>query len=343
GNTGTVMRFLTAYFSIKEGEWELIGSERMKDRPIKDLVNVLNSIGADITFMGKVGYPPLRIVGKELEGGTCSINASISSQFISALLMIAPLLKKGLEINMEGDAVSYPYVAMTLRILKHFGVKATVKKSRILITPQKYKPKRFHVEADWSAASYIYALVSLSESANVELPGLIKKSLQGDRVVADLMLKFGVKTKFKKDKVVLTRKNFKLKKFEYDFRHTPDLVPTFAVLCAVHRIPFHFKGINALRYKESDRVQALSVELEKLGLKVEVHDDVLIGSEFFDTEYEIKQIETYSDHRIAMSFAIAAMKYPNMVIQDPDVVEKSYPVFWSDLEKIGFRFGYIAE
>jgi 3-phosphoshikimate 1-carboxyvinyltransferase len=343
GNAGTVMRFLTAFFANKEGEWELIGSERMKSRPIKELVEVLRSLGADIEYLGNEGFPPIRINGKALVGGKCSINAEVSSQFISALLLIAPSLEKGLEIKMEGSAVSFPYVAMTLRLMKYFGVKANVKRNMIKVDPQKYKPKRFLVETDWSAASYIYALVSMSESANVEILGLKKKSLQGDSILCDIMQKFGVKTKFKRDRVILSKKEIKINKFEYNFVQNPDLIPTFATLCTVLKVPFHFRGINALRYKESDRVQALNLELEKLGLKMKVAENEMIGSEFFDTEYDHKVLNTYSDHRLAMSFAIAAATNPNLVIQDSDVVSKSYPDFWADLEKIGLQFGYLAE
>ena len=343
GNTGTVMRFLTAYFAIKEGEWELIGSERMKSRPIRNLVDVLLSLGADITYMGNEGYPPLKIVGQDIQGGECVINAEVSSQFIWALLLIAPMLKNGLEISLQGSAVSFPYVSMTLRIMKYFGVKANVKRNMITVDHQKYKSKRFHVETDWSAASYIFAMVSLSKTSKVEIMGLEKKSLQGDSVVSTLMQKFGVKTRFKKDRILLTKKPFKLKNFEYNFVQNPDLIPTFAVLCTIHKIPFHFRGINALRLKESDRVEALSVELEKLGLKLKTTENEMIGTDFFEAEYDYKTFNTYGDHRIAMSFAIAASTNSNLVIEDPDVVEKSYPGFWSDLESIGLKFGYLAE
>ncbi len=343
GNTGTVMRFLTAYFAIKESEWELIGSERMKSRPIKNLVEVLRSIGADITYLGSEGFPPLKIIGKDLDGGKCVINATVSSQFISALLLVAPKLKNGLELTMQGSPVSFPYVSMTLRLMKYFGVKASVKRNMIRVDAQKYKPKRFKVETDWSAASYIYALVSLSKSAKVEILGLKKKSLQGDYIVSDLMQKFGVKTRFKKDRVILSKKTFKLKKFEYNFVQNPDLIPTFAVLCAIHKIPFHFRGINALRLKESDRVQILTLELEKLGLNLKTTENEMIGKHFTKVEYDHITFNTYGDHRIAMSFAIAASTNSNLSIEDPDVVEKSYPGFWSDLEKIGVKFGYLPE
>lgn len=343
GNTGTVMRFLTAYFAIKEGEWDLIGSERMKSRPIKNLVDVLRSIGADINYMGAEGFPPLKIIGKDLDGGKCSINATVSSQFISALLMIAPYLKNGLSLTLQGHAVSFPYVSMTLRLMKYFGVKASVKRNMIRVDNQNYKPKRFQIESDWSSASYIYAMVSLAKSANVEILGLKKKSLQGDSVISDIMQKFGVKTRFKKDRVILNKKAFKLKAFEYNFVQNPDLIPTFAVLCTVHKIPFHFRGINALRLKESDRVETLALELAKLGLNLETTENEMIGKDFFETEYEHKVFNTYGDHRVAMSFAIAASSNSNLVIEDPDVVEKSYPNFWSDLEKIGIKFGYIQE
>lgn len=336
-NSGTTMRFLTAYLSITEGEWILTGSERMKIRPIGDLVNSLASIGADISYIENHGFPPLKIRGKDLPGGRIKIDSTISSQFISALLLIAPKMKSGLELELVGKPVSYDYIQMTLKILSFFNIIYQRVENKIIILPQEYDLKELFVESDWSSASYIYGIASLFNSVSVELSGLKKESWQGDAIIAELMKRFGVVTDFRYNSVIISNNNSICNRFEFDFTNYPDLILTFAVLCACHQVPFYFKGTKALRIKESDRIETLFKELKKVGLYMEVKDDELVGNKFNKVEREIKLINTHGDHRIAMSFSLASIKYPNLIIENPSVVAKSYPNYWSDLENLGIE------
>ncbi|NLJ07078.1 MAG: 3-phosphoshikimate 1-carboxyvinyltransferase [Sphingobacteriales bacterium] len=340
GNTGTIMRFMTAYYAIKEGEWDLIGSERMKERPIKNLVDVLKGFGADIEYLGREGYPPLRIRGKQLKGGKCKVDATVSSQYISALLLIAPKLKNGIEMELMGDPISFPFIKMTLKMLEFYGIKVSVKGKHIYIAPQEYKPANLTVESDWSSASYLYALTAMNDDVEIELPGLHKDSWQGDSIVAKLMKPFGVETVYNKNSISIFRTKRKIKKFEYDFRANPDLAPTFAVICSALKIPFRFEGIHALRIKESDRVAALEEQLQKLNMKVSSTESSLIGEESHQISFFDNVIKSYSDHRIVMSFVPALCLHRELMIEDPDVVEKSYPAFWNDLENLGIMFRY---
>lgn len=340
GNTGTIMRFMTAYYAIKEGEWDLIGSERMKERPIKNLVEVLRSFGADIEYLGKEGYPPLRIRGRKLTGGKCKVDATVSSQYISALLLIAPLLKKGIEIELVGDPISFPFIKMTLKMLEYFGVRVKVKGKHIYIAPQNYQPAELTIEADWSSAAYLYALAAVNDDVEIELPGLKKDSWQGDAIVAKLMKPFGVDTVYQKNGISIFRTKRKIKKFDYNFKANPDLAPTFAVLCATLKIPFRLEGIHALRIKESDRVAVLEEQLKNLNMNVKSTESTLIGEVNKQVSFLNHVIKTYSDHRIVMSFVPALCVNREMMIEDPDVVEKSYPSFWTDLEKLGILFRY---
>jgi len=343
GNTGTVMRFLTAYYAITEGQRDLIGSERMKERPIKHLVDTLIALGADIEYLGKEGYPPIRINGKKLKGGRCEIDATVSSQFVSALLMVAPFFEEGLELIMKGEPVSYPYIIMTIRLLEDYGIRVRKWKNKITIRPQRFKPKQIKIEPDWSSASYIYALASIFSKVDIELLGLGKRSIQGDSIIPELMKGFGIKTVFKKGSAFLSRIPVRKKKMVFNFKDNPDLVPTFAVLCALHSIPFHFSGLESLKIKESNRIEALAMELEKLGIKVSFSDTEMLSESFGNLTFESKEIKTYNDHRIAMSFAIAACKCEDLIIEDPDAVEKSYPLFWADLESLGVLFRYLPK
>lgn len=342
GNTGTIMRFLTAYYAVLEGKRDLIGSERMKERPIKSLVDTLIELGAEIEYLGKEGYPPIRIIGKKIKGGHCEIDATVSSQFVSALLMVSPTFEEGIELVLKGEAVSYPYIIMTIRILEHYGIRVRKWKNKITIKPQKFKPKPIKVEPDWTTASYIYALASLYHKVDIELPGLLKNSIQGDSILRELMRGFGVKTVFKKGSAFLTRIPMKKKKMIFDFKDNPDLVPTFAILCSIHKIPFHFTGLQALKIKESNRIEALANELTNIGIMVNFTDMEMSADSFDNLSFESKRIKAYGDHRMAMSFALAANKIENLIIEDPDVVEKSYPSFWADLESLGVVFRYLS-
>jgi len=340
GNTGTIMRFMTAFYAIREGEWDILGSERMKQRPIKNLVETLKTFGADIEYIGQEGFPPLHIKGRPLAGGKCKVDATVSSQYISALLMIAPMLKNGLEMELMGEPISFPYIKMTLKMLEYFGVKVNVKGKHIYIAEQKIIPNELTVEADWSAASYMYALAALNNDVDIELPGLKENSWQGDAIIAELMHPFGVETIYNAKSISIFHSKRKIKNFNYNFKANPDLVPTFATLCAAFKIPFEFDGINALRIKESNRVEALTQQLAKLNMKVDSDECHIYGTPVEQLMFEDHLIRTYSDHRIVMSFAPLLCVKPGLMIEDPDVVDKSYPDFWNDFEALGIKCRY---
>ncbi|MDH6304933.1 3-phosphoshikimate 1-carboxyvinyltransferase [Parabacteroides sp. PF5-5] len=338
GAAGTAMRFLTAFLSKVVGEWTITGTERMKNRPIKLLVDALNSLGARIEYMEKEGYPPLRIFGSAMQGGEISLSGSVSSQYISALLMIAPYMENGLTLHLEGKIISVPYIHLTIQLMKQFGVDVLWNKQTLKVLPQEYKPVPFTVESDWSAASYWYAIMALSKQAEIELLGLFKDSLQGDSAGAKLFSQLGVGTTYTKEGVVLKRNGNLAKKLVYDFVNEPDLAQTFVVTCVLLNIPFRFSGLQSLKIKETDRIEALKTELHKLGyLLTDTHDSILEwNGERCDPEAN-PVIETYEDHRMAMAFAPAALMRPEgLIIAEPGVVTKSYPNFWEDLKAAGF-------
>ena len=305
---GTAMRFLTAFLSKIVGEWTITGTERMKNRPIKLLVDALNSLGARIEYIEKEGYPPLRIFGSALQGGEISLAGGVSSQYISALLMIAPLMENGLTLHLEGNIISRPYINLTLQLMEQFGVKATWNGQTIKILPQEYKPIRFTVESDWSAASYWYSIMALSKNAEIELLGLFKNSLQGDAAGAKLFAQLGVGTTFTDRGVVLKYNGNAVKKLIYNFVNEPD------------------------------RIEALKTELRKLGYLLTDSNDSILEWNGERCEPEADPIiATYEDHRMAMAFAPAALVLPKgLKVADPEVVTKSYPAYWEDLRKAGF-------
>ena len=335
---GTAMRFLTAFLSKIVGEWTITGTERMKNRPIKLLVDALNSLGARIEYMEKEGYPPLRIFGSALQGGEISLAGGVSSQYISALLMIAPLMEKGLTLHLEGNIISRPYINLTLQLIEQFGVKAIWNGQTIKILPQEYKPIRFTVESDWSAASYWYSIMALSKNAEIELLGLFKNSLQGDAAGAKLFAQLGVGTTFTDRGVMLKYNGNVTKKLIYNFVNEPDLAQTFVVTCVLLNIPFRFTGLQSLKIKETDRIEALKTELRKLGYLLTDSNDSILEWNGERCEPEADPIiATYEDHRMAMAFAPAALVLPKgLKVADPEVVTKSYPAYWEDLRKAGF-------
>ena len=341
GAAGTTMRFLTAFLSKVVGEWTLTGSERMKKRPIKVLVEALNSIGANVEYMENEGFPPLRIKGCALRGGEIALPGDVSSQYISALLMIAPLTEQGLTLRLEGKIISRPYIELTLGLMAQYGVRASWIGNTIKVEPQEYQPVPFKVESDWSAASYWYGMMALTDRAEIELLGLFKKSLQGDSAGARLFAQLGVATTFTDRGVRLRRNGERPVKLVYDFVDQPDLAQTFTVVCALMGIPFRFSGLRSLRIKETDRIAALQQELAKLGYVVRDYDDSILEWNGERREPEANPvIKTYEDHRMAMSFALAALKRPEGIrIAAPGVVSKSYPHFWDDLCEAGFRIG----
>lgn len=335
---GTAMRFLTAFLSKIVGEWTITGTERMRNRPIRLLVDALTSLGARIEYVEKEGYPPLRIFGSALQGGEIALNGGVSSQYISALLMVAPLMEKGLTLHLEGEIISRPYIHITLALMKQFGVASVWEGDTIRIAPQEYAPVPFTVESDWSAASYWYTVACLS-GCGMELAGLYKDSLQGDAAGADLFRQLGAATEFTDNGVCIVPGGERCRELVYDFVNEPDLAQTFAVACALLNIPFRFSGLQSLKIKETDRIAALIAELRKLGYVVRETEGngLLWDGERCEPARE-PVIATYEDHRMAMAFAPAALVFPEGIrIAEPGVVSKSYPRFWDDLRKVGFK------
>ena len=335
---GTAMRFLTAYLSVTPGTRIITGTERMQQRPIQVLVNALRELGADIEYVANDGFPPLRITGRELRKDTISLPGNVSSQYISALLMIAPVLTNGLTIRLTGDIISRPYINLTLQLMNDFGVRAEwTDDHRLKVVPQAYHSIPFYVESDGSAASYWYQIVALSKEAEVTLPGLFKDSYQGDSQVAGIFRSLGVETIYK-DKAVILKKNGKsVERLDYDFINQPDLAQTFVVTCALLNIPFRFSGLQSLKIKETDRMAALITEMRKLGYILHETDGSVLSweGERCTTE-EHPAIDTYEDHRMAMAFAPTCLALPEILINNPQVVSKSYPRYWEDLRQAGF-------
>lgn len=334
GHAGTAMRFLTAFLSRIVGTWEITGSERMKQRPIGGLVEALNRLGARIEYMEESGYPPLRIYGSLLVGGELEIPASVSSQYISAVMMVAPYMEKGLILHLTGKVVSGTYIDMTVRIMRDFGAEVMREGSLVRIAPVPYKPVRFRVESDWSAASYFYELLALSDDGEIQLPGLLSESVQGDARQVELWEKLGVVTQFTGEEVVLTKNRPQVSCLKYNFVEMPDLVQSFAVACCMLGIPFDFDGVETLRIKETDRIKALTEELAKLGYILSADgDNRLIWQGERKMPVLCPKIHTYHDHRMAMAFAPAALKFPGLIICDSRVVAKSFPRYWEELKK----------
>lgn len=334
---GTSMRFLTAYLAITPGEWIITGTERMKERPIHILVDALTSLGARIDYLGKIGFPPLRIRGRSLDGGELYLSGDVSSQFISALLMIAPTMNKGLTIHLEGEIISIPYIKLTLGMMAQFGVKTHWEDRTIKIHQEFYRPTRYIVESDWSGASYWYEMAALMNNAQIELKGLFKNSMQGDSKVAELFTDLGILTEFSKDGVVLKKTDRKVKKMFHNFVNEPDLAQTFVVTCCMLGIPFMFTGLQTLKIKETDRIEALKAEMKKLGYLIYDSENSVLEWNGERCELEAEPvIKTYEDHRMAMAFAPAAITFGQINIAEPKVVTKSYPRYWDDLKSIGF-------
>ncbi|MCP4438508.1 MAG: 3-phosphoshikimate 1-carboxyvinyltransferase [Aureispira sp.] len=335
-DAGTTYRFMTAYLAYLGTNQVLMGSKRMCERPIGILVDALNELGANVYYLGREGYPPIQIQSepKSMKGGPLKIGAGVSSQYISALLMIAPLLPQGLELELDGEIVSRPYIQMTLNLMAYFDIVYLWSGNLIKVPAQDYTPKEFQVEADWSAASYYYTLAALSDKVNLQLNGLYKDSVQGDAIIVDIMENFGILTKFNKKGVRLSKKTTPIESFEYNFTNCPDLAQTVAVLCAALDIPAHLTGLQTLTIKETDRIAALKTELEKLGAEVVCTERSLSIKKGIDFNIVPPMLETYKDHRMAMAFAPLVLKYKELNFDAKDVVNKSYPEFWNDLDKV---------
>lgn len=339
GPAGTAMRFLTAYLTTTAGRYHLTGSERMQQRPIGMLVEALNTLGADIEYAGQPGYPPLTIQGGLAQRATAvRIKGNVSSQYLSALLLIASALPNGLELQIEGELTSRPYLTMTLDMLAEAGISHSWEGNTISVTPQRAKPCRLVVEPDWSAASYWYAMVALAEKADLFLPNLKQHSLQGDAAIASIMADFGVLSTFENGGLRIQKATFNTTETEkpLDFTECPDLAQTVIVCAAAQRRNLSFTGLHTLRIKETDRVAALQRELGKIG--VQLVEDGAIYHLHTDGLFRPGSltIDTYEDHRMAMAFAPLALLFSDMQINDPSVVEKSYPDFWKHLKQQGF-------
>ena len=349
GAAGTAMRFTTALLAATDsGEHVLTGTERMKHRPIKILVDALRRLGADISYAGAEGFPPLLIRGQRLEGGELEIEGNVSSQYISALLMIGPVLSRGLTLHLQGEIISRPYIDLTLWMMREFGAKAEWSSvDTIEVKPQPYQPRPYYIENDWSAASYWYEMVALSEDADTEvrLEGLMDGSKQGDSSVRYIFSLLGVKTTFssrtagRPTTVTLRKNGHCVPRLEYDFVNSPDLAQTFVVTCCALGVPFHFTGLQTLKIKETDRIEALKREMAKLGyVLTDVNDSELSWDgnkpDVMDTKKPVA-IDTYDDHRMALAFSPLALRR-SVIINNPQVVTKSYPQFWTDLRDAGF-------
>lgn len=354
---GTAMRFATAFFATQEDEEHVLtGTERMRGRPIRLLVDALRALGADISYEENEGFPPLRIKGRKLTGGIIEMEANVSSQYISALLMIAPLLKEGLTLRLRGDIASKPYIEMTLGLMRRFGAEVAWNgEHEIRVAPKPYqKGVAFDVEPDWSAASYWYEMVALShdEEAQVLLHGLTPKSLQGDSCVAKWFEAFGVQTTYTKEGALLTKRTTEEAQqcWHQDFTNCPDLAQTFVVTSVLKGKTFEFCGLNSLRIKETDRITALQCELKKLGYSTQSFqrkDEEIMTfapeeKKMESDSHSIVPIATYEDHRMAMAFAPAAILTGELCILHPEVVSKSYPSFWDDLRSVGVGIQEIA-
>lgn len=341
GAGGTTYRFLTAFYAVQEGRTVLLnGTERMHQRPIKVLVEALQQLGADISYTENNAYPPLLIKGKKLRGGTLSIPANVSSQYITALLLIAPTFSGGLTLHLTGTIVSLPYIQMTLSLMRFFGIDAKIVGSTISVQNGRYESKDFYVEADWSAASYYYSMAALAEEADIILHGLEQNSTQGDAITRSIFNDFGINTEYGKQQIRLTkRKNFVVpSQYSYDFLQCPDLAQTVVSCCAALNIEAEFQGLQTLMIKETDRVHALDTELSKIGYSLHPNGENLWQLEKIENRQNLHPpvFDTYEDHRMAMCLAPISLKIGQLVINEPEVVEKSYPDFWRDLSQCGF-------
>lgn len=339
GAAGTAMRFLTAYFSIQPGKRILTGSDRMKQRPIDEMVNILQQFGADIQYMENEKFPPLLIHGKKLNATPVTIRGDISSQFISALLMIAPYLDGHLSLTIEQKILSKDYIMMTIRLMEMYGINIVWDNKTIHVNHGQYNPIDISIESDWSSASYWFEMVALCEKSSIELIGLQSDSLQGDSVLPELFQTLGVETKFTNSGILITSKQASCSYFEYDFSNCPDLAQTLAITLVAKNIPFRLKGLDNLSIKETDRIQALINELNKFDIHLLQENNNSLswaGNE----EIRIKDdiiIETYHDHRMALAFTPFALKTGKIAIDNPAVVSKSYPNYWEDLQEVGFE------
>lgn len=337
-HAGTAMRFLTAYFAVNEGrEVVMTGSSRMQERPIKILVDTLRQLGVEISYEKEEGYPPIRIKGKKVTASKVTLAANVSSQYISALLLVASKLENGLELTLEGEITSIPYIKMTLALLNDLDIKTSFEGNVIKVYPKEtVETKEMVVESDWSSASYFFSLVALADAAKITLSSYKENSLQGDSELVSLYEKMGVKTTFQNNKMTLEKvSGFNYQDVNFELNNTPDIAQTIVVTCLGLGIGCHLTGLHTLKIKETDRLEALKTELTKLGANISVTNDSLTLVKSDTINHDVK-IGTYNDHRMAMAFAPLAIKVP-IIIEDAGVVSKSYPDFWDDLKALNFQ------
>ncbi|MCV9929249.1 3-phosphoshikimate 1-carboxyvinyltransferase [Flavobacterium sp. LS1R49] len=343
-HAGTAMRFLTAYFAVSEGrEVVMTGSSRMQERPIKILVEALAQLGVEISYLKNEGYPPICIKGKKITASKVTLAADVSSQYISALLLVASKLKNGLELTLEGEITSIPYIKMTLALLNDLDIQTSFEGNVIKVYPKEgVVTKEMVVESDWSSASYFFSLVALADTASITLSSYKENSLQGDSELVSLYEKLGVKTTFQDNKMTLVKQeNFKFGTIDFELNNTPDIAQTIVVTCLGLGIGCHLTGLHTLKIKETDRLEALRIELTKLGADISVTNDSLTLVATNKINSNVK-IATYNDHRMAMAFAPLALKVA-IIIEEAGVVSKSYPDFWKDLTNLGFEITEIIE
>jgi len=341
GDAGTALRFILPLLANSPGRFVLTGSERMKQRPIGILVDALRQIGADIQYGGEENYPPLQIRGIQLSGGEIELDAGISSQFASAILMIAPLLPEGVKIIFQNEIASHPYIELTLTLMEKSGIEPEEDETSIYIAPQSYETSAFTVGRDWSSAACWFAMAAMNREAKLLLKGLKIHSIQGDSMLVYIYEILGVETIQQEDGILLKSKEITARTFQFDFFNFPDILPAVAVTCAALKIPAQLTGIRNLRIKESDRIRALQTELLNMGFACESLPDTLLIRKTSPSPDLPQPVKTYNDHRIAMSFAALAIKYGNITIEDPGVVAKSYPLFWEEMEGTGFGISFV--
>ena len=337
-DAGTALRFVLAYLATQDGNWIVSGSKRMHERPIKPLVDCLLELGAEIKYLDKDGFPPIEIKSKKLVGGKLRLKGSISSQFISALLMIGPKLDNGILLEIDSKVLSKPYIEMTLELMREFGIDYTWENNCIKIENQHYIGKKIVVENDWSAAAFWYSFVALSKSGNIEIPNLHSASIQGDSILSNVYSKIGVKTEFKENSIILSKNNVLEEDLDLDLSNYPDLGLPIIVTCAGLGIKAHLKGLESLKIKESDRLKCIKKELERFNISCEIDDSSIKIKEHQNIVEPFSTIKCHKDHRIAMSIAPLSMKVNSIKLDDKYVVNKSYPKFWKDLKKAGVNF-----
>ena len=337
-DAGTALRFVIAFLATKEGIWKVSGSERMHERPIKPLIDCLTELGSEIKYLEKEAVPPIEIKSKKLKSKKLSLPGDISSQFISALLMIAPTIENGLTLEITSKVLSKPYIDMTLNLMSEFGIKYSWENNLIKVEKQNYLAKNIKVENDWSAASFWYSFLALSKSGEIKIPNLYANSIQGDSVLSIIYSKLGIKTEFNADSIILSKTKNIAKEIELDLSNHPDLALPITVTCCGLGIKAHLMGLESLKVKESNRLECIKKELRKFNISCEIDSSSIKIKENQNIVKPTSIIECHHDHRIAMSIAPLAMKVDSIKFDDKEVVNKSYPKFWEDFNKVSQNY-----